>query len=97
MIIRLVNTTTRLPVDHEIENMFFRTIHPAFKADVESKSRHHAPDWMDVLFVDEKDLDLERKNTRNPEVDDPDQENGMDLLGVYVSGIMELKPHAQNQ
>jgi len=85
VIIRLVNTTTRLPVDHEIENIFFRTIHPAFKADVESKSRHHAPDWIDVFLVDEQELDLERKNTRDPEVDDPDQENSMDLLGVYVS------------
>lgn len=72
MSIRFINTTTRLPVDGEIENEFLETIHPAFRDAIKPWRPPHEAN-VDVFFVSKGDLDLERKRL----------EGETDLLGVY--------------
>lgn len=87
MPIRFVNTTTNLPVDEEMEDVFLKTMRPAFKEAVGSSVFHFRLKSFDVFFVDDKDIDLERKSKRDREreldIDDSFEEGGMDLLGVY--------------
>jgi hypothetical protein len=72
MSIRFINTTTRLPVDGEIENEFLETIHPAFRDAIKPWRPPHEAN-VDVFFVSERDLDLERERL----------EGETDVLGVY--------------
>ena len=82
MSVRFVNTTTSIPVDKKLFKLFLKTVHPEFGRAVESKIRHLDQESFDVFFVDAKDLDLERDNKRDREIDGKD--GGMDLVGVYV-------------
>jgi hypothetical protein len=92
--IRLINTTTRLPVDQALEDFFFRLIKPAYSnAVLEQRHRRHY--HIDVQFVSKDDLDLDRKRLRQIEdgLTETDREEepcseqipDMDLLGVYFS------------
>ena len=94
--IRLINTTTRLPVDQKLEDSFFGLIKPAYSNAV-SEQRHRRNAHIDVQFVskDDLDLDLDRKRLRQLEdrLNETDREEepcteqipDMDLLGVYFS------------
>ncbi len=83
MSIRFVNTTTNIPVDEKLFNTFLNTLHPDFSCAVESKIRHLDQESFDVFFVDADDVDLERQNKRDREIDS--EEGGMDFVGVYIS------------
>lgn len=77
--IRLINTTTRLPVDKDLEASFFEIIAPSFeKAILKRYDEYH----LDIFFVckDDPDLDLRRR-----ESNDSDKIPDMDLLGVYFT------------
>ena len=77
--IRLINTTTRLPVDKDLEASFFKIIVPSFKTAILKRyDEYH----LDVFFVckDDPDLDLRRR-----ESNDSDKIPDMDLLGVYFT------------
>ena len=79
--IRLINTTTRLPVDKDLEASFFKIIVPSFKTAILKRyDEYH----LDVFFVckDDPDLDLD---LRRRESNDSDKIPDMDLLGVYFT------------
>ena len=87
--IRLINTTTRLPVNRMLETAFFRIADPVFIDAVEKRS--HAA-HVDVQFVNREDLDLELKIWKDIEEGKSEQDErdvaktvitDMDLLGVY--------------
>lgn len=87
--IRLINTTTCLPIDKDIEDSFFSVIKPNFVSAI--MQRNHA-NYVDVQFVNQDDLDLERKKLKEIEEeksesyrDDVPENNipDIDLLGVY--------------
>ncbi len=92
--IRLINTTTRLPVDQKLEDSFFGLIKPAYSNAVTEQRNRRCP-HIDVQFVSNDDLDLDRKRLRQLEdrLTEPDREDeryseqipDMDLLGVYFS------------
>lgn len=82
MSVRFVNTTTNIPVDEKLFNIFLKTVRPEFSRAVESSVRHPDRGPFDVFFVDATELDLEQQNKHERE--NGGDESGMDLLGVYV-------------
>lgn len=88
--IRLINTTTCLPVDKDIEDSFFSIVKPDFISAI--KQQAHA-NHVDIQFVNQHDLDLERNKLKEIEEGKSENERNcdeskdripdMDLLGVY--------------
>jgi hypothetical protein len=73
-IVRLINTSTALPVDETLEKAFFRIVDPAFMRTIK-KQRREA--YVDVLLVDRDDLPSDDSMRRDGIPD-------TDLLGIYV-------------
>ena len=72
--IRLINTTTRLPVDTALETGFFQLLDPGFAAEVRE---HVSRDHVDVHFVGAQDEHLLPADPRL-------EVQSIDYLGVYV-------------
>lgn len=81
--IRLINTTTCLPIDRTLEDLFFSIIKPNFlHAVTEQRRENH----IDVQFVSKEDLDQDRMRMRTIEDNQYEEDIlNMDLLGVYFS------------
>ena len=74
--IRLINTTTSLPIDKVLEDSLFAILNPKYADAVTSQwTDHH----VDVQFVNQDDSDLNRREPLADSVPD------MDLLGIYIS------------
>jgi|GEM_PF-2605577 len=90
--IRLINTTTCLPIDKNIEDSFSSIIKSKFKSAI-MQSRHTK--HIDVQFVNGDDLDLELNRLKGMEEGKSESERNddlpidhvpdIDLLGVYFS------------
>jgi len=76
MKIRFINTTTTLPVDKNIKKKFCATIANDYKKAVKSAQYQ---EYMNIFFVNEEELDRERKVLTNEET-----EGGIDRLGIYI-------------
>jgi len=89
MTIRFINTTTRLPVDRKIEEIFLETICPLYKDATDSAQQRQA--YVDIFFANVEDFDLERSRAeQDSEFSDAETNavlpgTSMDLLGVYCS------------
>lgn len=96
MSIRLINTTTKLPIDKIIESVFLQTIHPLYRKAVESTNRQTS---IDIFFVDDKELDRELDNLQrqkhflldnerrsiNSGEESIEVDASFDLMGVYFT------------